>query len=131
MQNNNWVDSLGNQIGRGATYISENLSAPNIVFYAIYPAIFFYLVMLLLLIYIRIPITGEHDSYVCVKYNNQPEKCSTTKVTNRYNILYYILVPIMFAIVMSAIIYKTALYVHNPKFAATVVGAHAIRNVFR
>lgn len=102
----------------------NKLTFVNPIIWGILPGLIFGILVLFLLITVfQIPVTGKSNQRIC----NNHGKCTTEIVSNRKNILFYILLPLILGIVTGTGIYKLVFYIKNPKTGAALVTTGFLR----
>ena len=71
------------------------------------------------------PVKGNKT--VCTEFNDI-EDCQKKMVSNRWNLLIYILAPLFGGLLIGGLIFQLGFIIHNPKTGAAIVGAGMLRN---
>ena len=83
------------------------------------------IVLLFLVLYLKVPIDGTSEKKVCDK---DDKHCENKDVSNKQNILIYILLPLVIGIVVGGSIYKLRFMIKNPKTGMLIVGTNMMRH---
>lgn len=122
------VKEIGKQASAATKAVSKSIKPVNIIKWGVIPGIVIGVVVLLILLYLRIPISGTSIARVC---SGTPQVCVDKVVSNKYNILWYIFAPLVGGLIAGTITYKLGVIVKNPKFGVGIAGAHMIKDVIK
>lgn len=111
MNKSNFVNSVGNQVSRGVTYVSNNINAPNYITWSIIPGFIGFIFVAL----IASVITYNIKTYRQCDKNKK--NCEEKELSNLGRILIVIFVSIFSGLIISQMTYKLGVYIKNPKIA--------------
>lgn len=126
-----FIKDIGDLTSRGFTGIKSNITGVNVVKWGIIPGLFTALITLVILFFLKVPISGTTTHHICETKKQDGEDveiCQDKEISNKYNILMYIFLPIIFAFVVGSFIFKLGIMVNNPKLGVGIVGANMIKN---
>jgi len=123
----NTIKSFGDQAARGINYIDKNIT-PVSYYYWIVPALIAWVLTMIIIKFINPPLSGTHKGTVCTG-EGANQHCEEKDINNKYNILWYIILPIIIGSISGGIVYKLAFELKNPKFAAGVMGVEMIEGL--
>ena len=63
---------------------------------------------------LQVPVTGESEVSVCKKCR-WSKRLQNKMVSNRWNILWYVLTPLIGGAIVGGLIFKLGFMIHNPK----------------
>ena len=106
--------------------MKSNIHPVNIIHWGILPGLMVGLITFIVLLFLPIQITGSREEYVCSE--DDDSNCYNKKISNKYNILIYIFLPLIFAFIVGSMVFKLGIMVKNPKFGVGVVGAKMLKN---
>jgi hypothetical protein len=133
------VGAIGDQAARGVNAVTESITPVSVITWGLIPAAIVGVIALIILFFLGIPLTGTTHRKVCKpvpKDENgtsdpdvEPE-CKEVEVSNKFNILWYILVPLITGAIAGFSAYKIGIMIKNPKFGVGIVGANMVRGAF-
>jgi hypothetical protein len=122
------VKEIGEQTEKATTAIVRSIVPVNVITWGVIPGVIAGIIILIILIYLKIPLSGTRKIRVC---RGSPQVCEDKEVSNKYNILWYTLGPLIGGLIIGSIGYKIGIMAKNPKFGVGVVGAEMITGIFR
>jgi hypothetical protein len=116
------VKAVGREVNKGL----NRLSYTNPITWGVIPGAITCVIILTIISVLQVPVTGESERNVCTNFNGV-KKCETKMVSNKYNILLYILAPLIGGVIVGGLIFQLGFIIHNPKTGAAIVGAGMMR----
>ena len=116
------VKAVSSELNKGL----NRLTYTNPMTWGVIPGIVSGIIILTIIAVLKVPVTGESERQICTEYNGV-EKCEDKMVSNRWNILIYILAPIFGGLIIGGLIFQLGFMIHNPKTGAAIVGAGMMR----
>ena len=116
------VKAVGNEINKGI----NRLTYTNPITWAVIPGSVACILILTIISVLQVPVTGESERNVCTTFNGV-KNCEKKMVSNKWNILIYILVPLIGGCIIGGLIFQLGFMIHNPKAGAAIVGAGMMR----
>lgn len=123
-----FIKDIGDLTSRGFTGVKSNITGVNVVQWGIIPGLFTALITLVILFFLKVPLSGTTTHHICETNKQDGEICQDKEVSNKYNILMYIFLPIIFAFIVGSGVFKLGIMINNPKFGVGIVGANMIKN---
>ena len=132
----NIVTTIGNQAHKALS----RLNYVNPLIWGGIPGVIFAVVTLAVVIYIRPSLSGSkmvnecHPESSCNGQHNCGKSrrvCRQRQVSNKLNILWYILAPILIGLVSGSIGYKVGFMINNPKTGTLIGMAGLVRGALR
>ena len=133
---NKFVKSVGNQTQKALS----RLNYVNPVKWGVIPGIVGFVIVIAIVIYIRPSLNGSRTFPEChteLQCNGQ-HNCNKTRricrqktVSNKLNILWYTLLPIVGALFVGSIFYKLGFMINNPKTGVAIGAVSLLRGALR
>jgi len=118
------VKAVGSEVNKGL----NRLTYTNPITWGVIPGAITCILILTIIAVLQVPVTGESEMRVCKKSVDGVKDCENKMVSNRWNILWYILAPVIGGAIVGGLIFKLGFMIHNPKTGAAIVGANMMRN---
>lgn len=122
------VKEIGNQVSRGVIYSSQNIKAPNAIYWGIIPGGITILIIYIIIAIIQPKVTGTSTIKVC---NGNNRSCRDKKYSNQWKLLLIIFIPIIIGLIVGSSIYKLGIYVLNPKIGLGIETTRLIRGALK
>lgn len=128
------VTEIGNQISRGVQGVSNSMNAPDYYKWAVLP---FLITFVLVVVFLGRIIYKNFTSVTTCKEQKVEEEdinervCNTEAVTPMFRVLTIILIAVILSSIIGGVVYKTVLYIKNPKTAMAIETTRIVRNVFK
>lgn len=129
------VTEIGNQISRGVQSVSNSMNAPDYYKWAVVP---FFITFILVAVFLGRIIYKNFTSVTTCKEQKIVEEedtvekvCNTEAVTPMFRVLTIILIAVILSSIIGGAVYKTVLYIKNPKTAMAIETTRIVRNVFK
>ena len=116
------VKAVGNEVNKGL----NRLTYTNPITWGVIPGVITGILILTIIAVLQVPLTGESEMRVC-QTTDGVKDCENKMVSNRWNILWYILTPLIGGAIVGGLIFKLGFMIHNPKSGAAIVGAGMMR----
>ena len=113
------VKAVGNEVNKGI----NRLTYTNPITWGVVPGAITGILIFTIIAVLQVPLTGESEVRVCKK----GRECEDKMVSNRWNILWYILAPLIGGLIVGGLIFKLGFMIHNPKTGAAIVGTRMMR----
>ena len=117
------VKAVGNEVNKGL----NRLTYTNPITWGVIPGAITGILILTIIAVLQVPLTGESEVRVCKKSGDGVKDCENKMVSNRWNILWYILAPLIGGAIVGGLIFRLGFIIHNPKTGAAIVGADMMR----
>jgi uncharacterized membrane protein len=116
------VKAVGSEVNKGL----NRLTYTNPITWGVVPGVITGILILTVIAVLQVPLTGESEVTVC-KTRDGVKDCENNMVSNRWNILWYILAPLIGGAIIGGLIFKLGFMIHNPKSGAAIVGVGMMR----
>jgi len=118
------------ETGKIATAISKSIVPVSLVNWGLIPGGIAALLIIILMILLKIPITGERSTQMCdTDKSGAKTNCRSVMISNKWNILFYIFVPLFIGGFVGFSGYQLGFFIKNPKFGTVIVGAELVKSV--
>ena len=129
-----FVNDIGDQVARGATYVDKNLNAPNYVHWWVIPFVVTLVVSAIITFFILRSMSSSIKNaclvFVDEEDKKDSKKCQSAGVSLWVYIIAMIVAPVFFALIVAAGSYQIGVYTHNPKMAAGIMTTQYVVNAF-
>ena len=116
------VKAVGSEVNKGL----NRLTYTNPIIWGVVPGAIAGILIFTIVAVLQVPIKGESEINVCNQINGKKE-CEKKMVSNRWNLLWYILAPLIGGVIVGGLIFKLGFIIHNPKTGAAIVGTGMMR----
>lgn len=116
------VKAVGSEVNKGI----NRLTYTNPIIWGVVPGVIACILILTIVVVLQIPLSGESEVLVCTNKSGIQE-CENKMVSNRWNILWYILAPLIGGAIIGGLIFRLGFFIHNPKTGVAIVGAGMMR----
>ena len=126
-----WVKEVGNQVARGVNYGVSNFNAPNYLYYWVIPFVLTTLIVAMLSYWALSKVkTMQECNDEVDEEGNTTKKCKDFKFPLWLKIIIGVVITSIAAGTVSSVVYKMAVYAHNPKMAAGIETMGYVRNAW-
>ena len=96
------MNEISSKLNKG---LNQLLTLPNTILWGVLPGAIAGILILIIIIFSKVPITGESEIELCYK-KNEAGYCKKNIISNRFNILLYTLVPLICGVLIGGFIFK-------------------------
>jgi hypothetical protein len=112
------VNAIGDQAGKAISSVNP----VNIVNYSIIPGVIVGILVLVIMIFMGIPLSGTSKVNECTTVNGN-ETCKEVDWSNKKNIVFYIICPLVVGLIAGGAGYKIGFMINNPVLGTAIMGA--------